>query len=99
MRPILAYARPLAIAVVATATALGYAAPATADQDEYLRVTQARFAFLSTDQLVEEGNRICGHTRSGMPASDAVLIVQRDLGVSVPAAYDIVNAAVVHLGC
>jgi hypothetical protein len=99
MRPILAHARPLAVAAAAAAAAVGQAAPATADEDGYLRVTQARFAFLSAAQLTAEGSKICGLTRSGVPASDAVLVVQRDLGVSVPAAYDIVNAAVVHIGC
>jgi hypothetical protein len=34
-----------------------------------------------------------------MNSTDAVQMVQRDLGVSVPAAGDIVSAAVVHLDC
>jgi hypothetical protein len=34
-----------------------------------------------------------------MNSTNAVLQVQREIGVSVPAAGDIVSAAVIHLGC
>ncbi|MCT7661782.1 DUF732 domain-containing protein [Mycobacterium deserti] len=74
-----------------------FAASAAADEGDYLRVVLSRFVFLNAEQSLAQGNKICDVTRGGVPASDAVIMTSKDLQVSVPAAYDIVNAAVVHL--
>ena len=75
------------------------AAPATADEDEFVRSMQATYAFLTDHQLRTEGAKICSILRSGTPASDAVVMVRNDLGVSISAAGEIVSAAVVQLDC
>jgi hypothetical protein len=94
---ILVFALRVLIAVVAAA--LAFAVPAAADEGDYLRMLQVRWTFLSTQQLLSEGSKVCKATRSGMTSADAVNMVQRDLAVSVPVAVDIVGAAVVDLGC
>jgi hypothetical protein len=86
----------VAIGLVLSA-AMSFAAPAAADEGDYLRKVLNRFAYLNAEQSIAEGAKICSVTRSGTPASDAVIMVSKDLQVSVPAAYYIVNAAVVHL--
>ena len=78
-------------------SAVMMAGPAHADEAAYLDQTAPRFTSLTSDQLVAEGYRICSATQSGMAASDANNMVQRDLGVSVPVSIDIVAAAVVQL--
>jgi hypothetical protein len=49
--------------------------------------------------LLSEGNKVCASARSGVPASDNTITVSKDLGVSTSAAYEIVVASVIHLGC
>jgi len=49
--------------------------------------------------LLSEGRAVCNAISNGMHSTDALGMVQNHLGVSVPAAGDIVSAAVVHLGC
>jgi hypothetical protein len=60
---------------------------------------QTRYAFLSDQQLLSEGAKVCGNLRNGMPGSDATQMVRDDLGVSVPTAFNIVSTAIVELGC
>jgi hypothetical protein len=81
------------------ATAVAFAAPAAADQDDYLRPLQERFVFLSAQQLLSEGTKVCNAIRSGKTSTDAVIMVRNDLGVSVATAGEIVSGAVVDLGC
>jgi hypothetical protein len=81
------------------ALSIAFAAPATADTGAYLHALQGFYTSLSAQQLLTEGSRVCSAIRGGMNSTDAVQMVQRDLGVSVPAAGDIVSAAVVHLDC
>lgn len=97
MRSSRGFAFSSAPTVVALAAALSFAAPAAAEESDYQRVVLSRFAYLTAEQSLAEGHKICAVTRAGTPASDAVIMVTKDLQVSVPAAYDIVNAAVVHL--
>lgn len=85
------------LSVVPAAVAL--AAPAVADEDEFVRSMQSTYAFLTDQQLRSEGAKICSTLRSGTPASDAVIMVSNDLSVSVSAAGEIVSAAVVQLDC
>ncbi|WP_286137664.1 DUF732 domain-containing protein [Mycobacterium sp. IS-3022] len=85
--------------VAAAVTAVVFAAPAAADQSEFVRKLQEQYVFLTAEQLIAAGDKVCAATASGVPASDAVMMVRNDLGVSVPAAGDIVSLAVVELGC
>lgn len=85
--------------VVAAATAVVLAAPAQADQSEFVRKLQEQYVFLTAEQLIATGNKICAAAASGVPAADSVTMVRNDLGISVPAAGDIVSLAVVELGC
>lgn len=85
----------LAIPTVSTAVAT----PAAADEDEFVRTMQTSYVFLTDQQLRATGAKICSLLRSGTPASDAVVMVRDDLGVSISAAGEIVSAAVVQLDC
>jgi hypothetical protein len=89
------------IAVVATALAFAImaAAPAAADESEYLRLLQPKYAFLSSQQLLAEGQKVCEAIHRGMISPDAANMVQKDLTVSVPVSVDIVSTAAVELGC
>jgi hypothetical protein len=88
----------LRVLIAAMATSLMFAAPAAAEDGEYLQVLRT-YPYLSAQQLLSEGAKICEATRSGVSSTNAVVMVQKDLGVGVPEAGDIVAAAVVHLGC
>jgi hypothetical protein len=73
------------------------AAPAAAAEDEYLDRLQDRYRFLTTEQLLTEGYRVCAVTNAGGLSLTAVNMVRDDLDVSINAALDIVTAAVVSL--
>jgi len=79
--------------------AVVFAAPAAADEDEFVRTMQTSYAFLTDQQLRTEGAKICSVLGSATPASEAVIMVRNDFGVSISAAGEIVSAAVVQLGC
>jgi hypothetical protein len=81
------------------AGAVASAAPAAASEDEFVREMQTKYAFLTDQQLRSEGAKICSVLSGGTPASDAVVMVRDDLGVSISAAGEIVSAAVVQLDC
>lgn len=85
------------LSVVPAAVAL--AAPAAADEDEFVRTMQTTYAFLTDQQLRTEGAKICSVLGGGTPASEAVIMVSNDLSVSISAAGEIVSAAVVQLDC
>lgn len=81
------------------AGAVASAAPAAASEDEFVRTMQTEYVFLTDQQLRAEGAKICSLLRGGTPASDAVVMVRDDLGVSISTAGEIVSAAVVQLDC
>ncbi len=83
---------------LAASIAVWAAAPAAADESEYLRLVDGKYN-LSTQQLLAEGHKVCEATSRGTLSSDAVNMVYRDLGVSVAVASDIVVAARVGFGC
>ena len=89
------------IAGVASVSAFAVmaAAPARADEATYLHRLQPIYTFLSTQQLLAEGYRVCAAERSGMNSTDAVNMVYKHLAVSMAAASDIVTAAVDELHC
>ena len=80
------------LAAVACAGIL--AAPtAVASEDDYLNTLQPKFEFLSAQQLLTEGNRVCGAEGAGALAPDRTAMVQNDLQVSTNVALEIVSAA------
>lgn len=91
--------RPIIGSLLAVAGAVAFASPVAADQSEFVRKLQQRYVFLSAEQLISAGNKVCAAAASGVPASDSVKMVRNELGVSVKAAGDIVSLAVVELGC
>lgn len=96
----MAYVARVLMPVVATG--LAFAAPAAAEpssQEDFVRPLQTKYVFLSEQQLLSEGAKICDAIRAGSPASDTTMMVRNDLGVSVSAAGEIISAAVVNLGC
>lgn len=72
---------------------------AVADQDSYLQRIEPKMAYLTRAQILTEGQKVCHFIRSGHSSSDAVPMVIEDLAISVPAAGDLISAAVVELGC
>ncbi|MBV9638252.1 MAG: DUF732 domain-containing protein [Mycobacteriaceae bacterium] len=92
--------RALISAVLAVAGSVLTAAPAHAGSAEYLRLLDDKYSYLTTQQLLAEGYKICAALNRGTISPQAVDMVQRDLGgVSVQVALDIVAAAAVGLDC
>jgi hypothetical protein len=85
--------------LIAGTASLVFAAPAAADNADYLHALQDTYQSLSAEQLLSEGMKICRASRSGMTSPQIVAMVQRDLGESVSAGLDIVSEAIVRLDC
>ena len=66
---------------------------AAATPDEYLAQLQDRFAFLTPQQLLEAGNKVCTAESNGSLSPDLTAMVERDLNVSTNTALEIVSAA------
>ena len=81
------------------ALAVSTAAPSAAQDADYLWLLQDRYRFLSPEQLLSEGYKVCGVIEQGVGSRYAAEMVQQDLGVSPGASMDIVSAATVELGC
>lgn len=84
---------------VGIAIGMAVAPPAAASEHEYLALVQVKYANLSTQQLLDEGYKVCRYISVGRPSSDAVPLVVKDLGVSVAAATDITAGAIGQLAC
>jgi Protein of unknown function (DUF732) len=87
------------VLVAVVGSAVAFAAPAAADVDAYLQTLQPRYVYLSAEQLLSVGAKICHAAGSGVPSSETTTMVRNDLGVSVSTAAEIVSAAVVDLDC
>src|ERR687887_557749 len=72
--------------IAGAAMPLAFAPAAAGDPGEYLAQVQPFYTNFSAEQLLSEGMRACTALRSGMTAPSVVLMVQRDIGASVPAA-------------
>jgi len=79
--------------------AIGVAPPAMAGETEYLGRVEDRLAYLSTDQLLTEGYKVCQYVAEGRATPGAIPFVTKDLAISVSAASEIVTAAAVELDC
>ena len=82
-----------------SAFAVMVAAPAQADEATYLQRLASKYTYLSPQQLLDVGYRVCEAERSGIASPESVKMVYEDLAVSMTAAVDIVMAATVELGC
>lgn len=87
------------VMLIGAAMSLASAPSAAADTGGYLHALQDTYTSLSAQQLLSEGTRVCQSLHSGANSTQTVIMVQRDLGVSIPASGDIVSAAVLNLGC
>lgn len=91
--------KSLWITAALVTAALANAAPAVAGDGDYLELLQDRYRFVTPQQLLAEGHRVCQVIDQGAGSNYAAEMVQRDLSVSPGAAMDIVSAATVELGC
>ncbi|MDT5340464.1 MAG: hypothetical protein QOD90_5969 [Mycobacterium sp.] len=92
--------RALSVILLAIGTAIGAAPPAAAaGQADYLAQLQPRFAYLTADQLLAEGFKVCRYVSAGRATPGAVNMVQSDLVVNELVASAIVAAAIANFGC
>ena len=91
--------KTMLVAVLAAGVAIGVAPPAAAEESAYLNQLSPRLTFLSTEQLLTEGYKVCRYVAVGRPTADASPMVMKDLQTSVSAALDIISAAVQQLDC
>lgn len=89
--------KTLGVALLAMGVAVGVAPTAAAAESEYLGRLHPRLSYLTNEQLLSEGYRICQVLAQGRPNPDAVPMVTKDLYISVSAAMEIVAAAAVEL--
>jgi hypothetical protein len=69
-------------------------APAAgADQNGYLSKLQDKYEFLTPQQLLAEGQRVCAAERGGSLSPAKTVMVANDLKVSTNTALEIVSAA------
>lgn len=79
------------------AAAVTFAAPAAADEAEFLQSTGPRFVYLTHEQLLSAGHTTCTATRGGTSSPTVVDMLSHQMGIPVPAADQIVRAALVDL--
>jgi hypothetical protein len=91
--------KALGAVILAGGIAIGVAPVAAAGESEYLHQLQPKLAYLSTEQLLTEGYKVCRYISVGRPSADGIPMVVKDLGISVAAALNIVAAAVEELDC
>lgn len=91
--------KTLGMATLAVGIAIGLAPPAAASEDSYLGKVQDRLAYLSEEQLLTEAYKVCQMTLSGHATPAAIPVVTKDLAITVPAAVEIITAAVTEFGC
>jgi hypothetical protein len=84
--------------LLGAAGSLAMAAPASADEASYLKL-QDKYVFLTDEQLLSAGYKVCQATRSGMVSPDIVNMVKSDLGAGTAPATDIVAGAIIELDC
>ncbi|TPG35861.1 DUF732 domain-containing protein [Mycolicibacterium hodleri] len=91
--------KPLLAVTLALGIAVGAAPTAAASQGHYLEQLQPRITYLTSEQLLTEGYKVCRYVGVGRPTADAIPMVMNDLRVTVSAAMDIIPAAVEELDC
>jgi hypothetical protein len=91
--------KTLLAATLAAGIAIGVAPTAAADESDYLNQLQPRMAYLTGEQLLTEGYKVCRYVSVGRPSGDAIPVVMQDLKVTVAAAFEIIPAALQELDC
>jgi hypothetical protein len=91
--------RAIVAVILFAGVAIGTAPPSAADETEYLHEIQPELAFLSSNQLLTEGYKVCRYLSVGRESSDAVPVVVQDLGISVASALRIIPTAIEQLDC
>jgi hypothetical protein len=81
-----------AVSVLVGAAVLS-APSAAAGETEYLSKLQDRYEFLTPQQLLAEGHRVCAAERAGALSPAKTTMVMNDLAVSTNTALEIVSAA------
>jgi hypothetical protein len=66
---------------------------ATADEGEYLAKLQDKYEFLTPQQLLTAGERVCAAEAAGVLAPGRTTMVMNDLTVGTNVALEIVSAA------
>lgn len=66
---------------------------AAAGEGEYLAKLQDSYAFLTPQQLLAEGERVCAAERAGVLSPGKTTMVMNDLAVGTNTALEIVSAA------
>ena len=84
---------------LALGVAIGAAPTAAAEEGDYLEQLQPRITYLTSEQLLAEGYKVCRYVGVGRPTADAIPVVMNDLKVTVAAAMAIIPAAVEELDC
>lgn len=85
--------RTVGVASALVGAAVLLAPSAAADQDEYLDRLQHKYKFLTTQQLLAEGNRVCAAEQAGLLSPAKTTMVMNDLTVGTNTALEIVSAA------
>lgn len=94
--------RAITLTAVTAVIALATAPCAHADNDEYLNYLQNESYLVSThssQELLDEGYKVCRAVSQGSTDQDAISMVEQDLSVSSAAATSVYSAATVMLGC
>ncbi|BBY26876.1 DUF732 domain-containing protein [Mycolicibacterium sediminis] len=82
-----------------TAASLAQAAPAAADNEQFLHGLEERYAFMTPQQLLAAGHKACAVVNTGVPAADASDVIDHQWGLSPSVAMDIVTSAITNLDC
>jgi hypothetical protein len=85
--------RSVGVISALVAAAVLCAPSAAADETEYLNKLQDRYEFLTPQQLLAEGQRVCAAEQSGSLSPARTTMVMNDLVVSSNTALEIVSAA------
>jgi hypothetical protein len=96
--------KPWVLAAVATGSiTMWVAAPARANESDYLAYLEKNNAYLvsqyTNQQLLAEGHKVCDAISGGATDDAAIDMVKGDLSVSDDDALDVYHAATVELGC
>jgi hypothetical protein len=92
----------LFVVVAMAGISVAVAAPASADDSDYLNSLQNDTYLVSTystQALLNEGHKVCEAVSGGGQEIDAIEMVEHDLSVLHGAARDIYSAATDNLGC
>lgn len=84
---------------VAICPAIALAPVAAADESGYVNELAPRLAYLTNDQLLAEGYRVCRYVSVGRPTADAIPVVMKDLDITVAASMEIISASARELSC